>query len=47
VLPGQLVQQLAWQHLPDAARVDAGMEVDESGGEARVYLFDRWLPPVV
>jgi hygromycin-B 7''-O-kinase len=41
VLPLELVQELARQHLPDDVRLTGGMEVDESGGEARVYLFDR------
>src|SRR5215213_11002011 len=41
VLPAELVRELARPHLPDGVRLDGGMEVDESGGEARVYLFDR------
>ena len=41
VLPIELVRELARPHLPDGVRLDGGMEVDESGGEARVYLFDR------
>jgi hygromycin-B 7''-O-kinase len=40
VLPVALVRELARPHLPDV-QLDGGMEVDESGGEARVYLFDR------
>jgi hygromycin-B 7''-O-kinase len=41
VLPAELVRELIRAHLPDEIRLDSGMEVDESGGEARVYLFDR------
>jgi hygromycin-B 7''-O-kinase len=41
VLPVALVRELARPHLPDDVQLDGGMEVDESGGEARVYLFDR------
>jgi hygromycin-B 7''-O-kinase len=41
VLPTELVWELAEAHLPPGVRLAAGMEVDESGGEARVYLFDR------
>jgi hygromycin-B 7''-O-kinase len=39
VLPAELVRELAEAHLPTDVRL-AGMAVDESGGEARVYLFD-------
>jgi hygromycin-B 7''-O-kinase len=41
VLPSELVLELARPHLPPGAQLDGGMQVDESGGEARVYLFDR------
>jgi hygromycin-B 7''-O-kinase len=41
VLPAELVREVAGSHLPDEIRLSRGMEVDESGGEARVYLFDR------
>jgi hygromycin-B 7''-O-kinase len=41
VLPAELVRELAAAHLPPAVRLSGGMVVDESGGEARVYLFDR------
>jgi hygromycin-B 7''-O-kinase len=41
VLPVELVQELVAAHLPADVRLAAGMAVDESGGEARVYLFDR------
>jgi hypothetical protein len=41
VLPVELVQELARRHLPDDVRLSGGMEVNESGGEARVYLLDR------
>lgn len=40
MLPAELVRELAEAHLPTGVRL-AGMAVDESGGEARVYLFDR------
>ena len=40
VLPVELVRELARPHLPYGVQLDGGMEVDESGGEARVYLFD-------
>jgi aminoglycoside phosphotransferase (APT) family kinase protein len=39
VLPVELVRELTRPHLPDGVQLDGGMEVDESGGEARVYLF--------
>src|SRR5215217_5305375 len=41
VLPVELVRELARPHLPYGVQLDGGMEVDESGGEARVYLFER------
>jgi aminoglycoside phosphotransferase (APT) family kinase protein len=41
VLPAELVRELAEAHLPPDVRLAGGMAVDESGGEARVYLFDR------
>ncbi len=41
VLPAELVRELLRPHLPAEVRLAGGMEVDESGGEARVYLFDR------
>jgi hygromycin-B 7''-O-kinase len=41
VLPTGLVRELAAAHLPADVRLAGGMAVDESGGEARVYLFDR------
>jgi len=41
VLPVELVRELVRSHLPDGVRLSGGMEVDESGGEARVYLFAR------
>jgi hygromycin-B 7''-O-kinase len=41
VLPAELVRELAAMHLPPEVRLAGGMAVDESGGEARVYLFDR------
>lgn len=41
VLPTELVRELAAAHLPPGARLADGMAVDESGGEARVYLFGR------
>ncbi|MGK5112851.1 MULTISPECIES: phosphotransferase family protein [unclassified Geodermatophilus] len=41
VLPSELVRELAGPHLPSGVQLDGGMQVDESGGEARVYLFDR------
>jgi hygromycin-B 7''-O-kinase len=41
VLPAELVRELAEAHLPADVRLADGMVVDESGGEARVYLFDR------
>jgi len=41
VLPAEVVRQLAEAHLPADAQLAGGMAVDESGGEARVYLFDR------
>jgi len=44
VLPIDLVRELARPHLPDGVRLDGGMAVDESGGEARVYLFDGSAP---
>lgn len=40
VLPAALVRELAEAHLPDEVR-PGRMAVDESGGEARVYLLDR------
>jgi hygromycin-B 7''-O-kinase len=40
VLPVELVRELVRSHLPDGVRLSGGMAVDESGGEARVYLFD-------
>ena len=42
VLPAALVAELSRRHLPDdlALDVDVAVEVDESGGEARVYLLD-------
>ena len=39
VLPAELVRRLAGPHLPDGVALDRRMVVDESGGEARVYLF--------
>ena len=41
VLPAELVRELVRSHLPDEVGLSGGMEVDESGGEARVYLFAR------
>ena len=41
VLPVELVRELVRSHQPDGVRLCGGMAVDESGGEARVYLFDR------
>jgi hygromycin-B 7''-O-kinase len=41
VLPVELVRELAGPHVPADFSLTGGMEVDESGGEARVYLFDR------
>jgi hygromycin-B 7''-O-kinase len=41
VLPVELVRELAPAYLPADVRLEGGMEVDESGGEARVYLFPR------
>jgi hygromycin-B 7''-O-kinase len=41
VLPAELVRELAAAHLPPEVRLAAGMAVDESGGEARIHLFDR------
>jgi hygromycin-B 7''-O-kinase len=41
VLPAQVVRELAEAHLTSEVRLADGMAVDESGGEARVYLFDR------
>ncbi|WP_222267338.1 phosphotransferase family protein [Modestobacter marinus] len=40
VLPEGLVRELAAPHIPSGVRLAPGMEVDETGGEARVYLFD-------
>src|SRR5215218_6092713 len=42
VLPATLVAELSRRHLPDDLVLDgdAAVEVDESGGEARVYLLD-------
>jgi hygromycin-B 7''-O-kinase len=40
VLPAELVLGLARTHLPDRVRLGGLRAVDESGGEARVYLFD-------
>jgi hygromycin-B 7''-O-kinase len=40
VLPAALVLRLARRHLPDDVLRDGAVEVDESGGEARAYLFD-------
>jgi hygromycin-B 7''-O-kinase len=39
VLPAELVRELIRPHLPDDFRPAGAVEVDESGGEARVYLF--------
>jgi len=41
VLPADLVRKLAEAHLPPGVRLAGGMAVDESGGEARVYVFDH------
>jgi len=41
LLPAELVRELAEPHLPSDLRLSDGMVVDESGGEARVYLFNR------
>jgi hygromycin-B 7''-O-kinase len=41
LLPAELVRELVEPHLPSDLRLSDGMVVDESGGEARVYLFDR------
>ena len=41
VLPEDLVRDLTRPHLPAGADLVPGMQVDESGGEARAYLFDR------
>ncbi len=41
VLPTELVREIAEPHLPSDLRLSDGMVVEESGGEARVYLFDR------
>ena len=41
VLSTDLVHELARLHLPDGVRLGPGTEVDESGGEARVCLFDH------
>jgi hypothetical protein len=41
VLRAELVRELAAMHLPPEVRLAGGMAVDESGGEAWVYLFDR------
>src|SRR3954470_19396169 len=41
VLPAELVRELIADHLPPGLRLADRMAVDESGGEARVYLFDR------
>jgi hygromycin-B 7''-O-kinase len=40
VLPAELVRELVRPHLPAEVRL-GDAQVDESGGEARVYLFDR------
>jgi len=40
VLPEHLARELVTSHLPAGVRLAPGMAVDESGGEARVYLFD-------
>lgn len=39
VLPADLVVELARPHLPGNAPIRSRMTVDESGGEARAYLF--------
>src|SRR5215218_9663374 len=39
LLPAELVRELAESHLPSDLRLSDGTVVDESGGEARVYLF--------
>jgi hygromycin-B 7''-O-kinase len=41
VLPAEPVREMVRSHLPDEVGLSDGMEVDESGGEARVYLFAR------
>ena len=41
VLPVELVRELVRPHLPDEVQLAGGMAVDESGGEAQVYLFGR------
>src|SRR4051812_48924147 len=41
VLPEDVVRDLVHPHLPAGAGLTPGMQVDESGGEARAYLFDR------
>src|SRR3954452_5166948 len=41
VLPTELVRELIRPHVPADVQLGNDMEVDESGGEARVYLFDR------
>lgn len=41
VLSTELVRELAVAHLPADVEPAEGMVVDESGGEARTYLFDR------
>jgi hygromycin-B 7''-O-kinase len=41
VLPEGLVRELVRSHLADELPLSPGMAVDESGGEARVYLFAR------
>src|SRR5215218_1910607 len=41
LLPAELVRELAEPHLPSDLRLSDGMVVDESGGEGRVYLFNR------